>query len=202
MMRHSEFGAGLHALYAEAGGAYELIIIKPGDRGFLLAAAGAGDYKRLAHIGALDTFCRQIAGRGRTAPLCFTCDRRLSGRGRTALISLFRALRDDATRCLVFGLCATGARRGMVVETPSRAPFCRCSGGCSRICGGYPPPLARRGRHDSGAVDIVSTRLRTNHEPTGAVGGARRPRQRKRSPARAWTAPRNHRSDQMPAQRC
>ena len=86
-------------------------IIGRGDCRSLLAAAGAGNAKALAYSAAIDPFCRRIAGRGRAAPLCLTCDRRLSGRMQKALIGLLHALRDDATRCLVFGVCDRCAAR-------------------------------------------------------------------------------------------
>lgn len=88
----------------EAGGAIELVIVRPIDAPDVLARAVAGDPEAVKVFGALTNAARAVEDAPKKKPvLCATCPRPLRGTGYTFGIVL--PMRDDPQSGVAFGIC-------------------------------------------------------------------------------------------------
>ena len=95
---------GLASLHREAGGAVELIVIRPVDAPDVVAHALAGDPYAVKVFEALANASRLVDAAPKRKPLlCATCPRPL--RGTAFSFGIVLPMRDDAQSGVAFGIC-------------------------------------------------------------------------------------------------
>jgi hypothetical protein len=105
--RDDDIEAGIRAVHSEAAGVLRLVLVAPDDlTDLIVAALVLHDTSALSRLRLVDRFMRRIEGQDDAAAfLCLTCDRRLTAAADCGLIAIVTPERDDASACLVIGIC-------------------------------------------------------------------------------------------------
>ena len=107
-------------LHSEAGGAVELIILRPVDAPDLVAHALAGDRQAIRIFEALSNASRAVQNAPKRKPLlCATCPRPLRGTAFTFGIVL--PMRDDPQSGVAFGICVKCGASAEVLQAKATA---------------------------------------------------------------------------------